>query len=323
MQFGTPVPWEVLAQGEYIGPHRLPHVPEYRLRVDDVIEFVFRLTGQVTGAAYRLNVGDVLDFESLTASELTRQVIIQPDGTITLRYLGQVRAEGRTVDALRQDLDQRYRRLVHDPNILITPIKTNTTLEELRATVDSRAGSGGQSRQSKVTPEGTVQLPAIGSVPAQGLTLDEMKREIDRRYAQLVHGISVTPILIQRAPRFVYVVGEVRNPGRYTLEAPTSTTQAIALAGGWNVGGNLRQVVVFRRTEVWKWRATKLDMRPQLLGKTQPCFNEIWIRDSDIVVVPKHPILVMDDLIELVFTRGIYGVVPFNAAYQLNNLTVL
>ncbi len=120
MQFGTPVPWEVLAQGEYIGPSRLPHVPKYRVRVDDVIEFIFRLTGKVTGAAYRLNVGDVLDFESLTATEPTRQVIIQPDGTITLRYLGQVRAEGRTVDALRQELEERYKRLINDPNILVT-----------------------------------------------------------------------------------------------------------------------------------------------------------------------------------------------------------
>ena len=39
-----PLAWEIFAQGEYIGPARLQHVPEYYLRVDDQIGFVFRLT---------------------------------------------------------------------------------------------------------------------------------------------------------------------------------------------------------------------------------------------------------------------------------------
>ena len=34
--------------------------------------------------------------------------------------------------------------------------------------------------------------------------------------------------------------------------------------------------------------------------------------DSDVVVVPKRAILVVDDVINLIFTRGLYGVVPFN-----------
>ena len=37
-----------------------------------------------------------------------------------------------------------------------------------------------------------------------------------------------------------------------------------------------------------------------------------WLRDSDVVVVPKRAILVVDDAINLIFTRGLYGVVPFN-----------
>src|SRR5262245_26639810 len=32
------------AQGEYVGRARLPHVPIYRLRVDDQLDFVFRVT---------------------------------------------------------------------------------------------------------------------------------------------------------------------------------------------------------------------------------------------------------------------------------------
>ena len=33
-----PIPWEVFAQGDYVGPARMQHVPEYLLRVNDEIE---------------------------------------------------------------------------------------------------------------------------------------------------------------------------------------------------------------------------------------------------------------------------------------------
>ena len=42
------VDWQSYAQGEYVGHSRLPHVPEYRIRVDDQIAFVFRLTREET-----------------------------------------------------------------------------------------------------------------------------------------------------------------------------------------------------------------------------------------------------------------------------------
>ncbi len=306
-----PIPWEVLAQGEYVGPFRDVHVPEYRLRVGDDVEFIYRLTRVESNQPYELNVGDHVRVESLIDPTLDRDLVIQPDGMITLRMLGQIRAARRTVTELRDELEERYKKYYKVPAITVTPVQVNTRLEDLRSAVDSRFGpTGGQSQQSQVTPEGTIQLPAIGSVPAQGLTLEELKEEIDERYSHIVDGIGVTPRLFRRAARYVYVVGEVRQPGRYTLEAPTTAMQAIALAGGWNNGGNLRQIVVFRRTDDWRLIATKLDLRGALLGE-RPCpADEVWVRDSDIVVVPKSQLLRTDDFIELVFTRGIYGVLP-------------
>jgi polysaccharide export outer membrane protein len=301
----------MFSQGEYIGPYRDVHVPEYRLRVDDSLEFIYRLTRIESSGPYELNVGDKISVESLIDPNLDRDLVIQPDGSVTLRMLGQVRAARRTVDELRADLEERYKKYYKVPAITVTPLQVNTKLEDLRAAVDSRYGNtGGQTQFAQVTPEGTIQLPAIGSVPAQGLSLDELKQEIDERYAQVVDGIEVTPRLVERAPRFVYVVGEVRSPGRFVLEAPTTAMQAIALAGGWNNGGNLRQIVVFRRTDDWGLIATKLDLRGALLGE-RPCpADEIWLRDSDIVVLPKSSLLRADDFIDLLFTRGIYGILP-------------
>jgi polysaccharide export outer membrane protein len=317
------IPWQAFAQGEYVGPSRLEHVHEYRLRVDDELQFVYRLTASRSTRPYRWEVGDRLRVQSLATNDVNQEATVGPDGTITLPFVGQVAAAGATIDGLRDDLNSRYRTVHVAPNIMVTPLKFNTRLEELRASVDARYGTGGQVRQVTVTPDGTVQLPALGSVYVQGLTLAECQREIDERYAQLVQGMEITPILVHRAPRFVFVLGEVRAPGRYSLEGPTTIMQAVAMAGSWNVGANLKELVVFRRDDCWRLMATKLNIQGALRGH-RPCpADEIWLRDSDIVLVPKSALLLTDDAINLLFTRGLYSVIPANVTFNYGKLSTL
>jgi polysaccharide export outer membrane protein len=313
-----PQPWQTISGGEFqlAGPGefvvrpRTEYVPQYRLRPDDELEFVFRITRNESARPYEINVGDEIRVESFTDKELDRTLIVQPDGTITLRLLGQVRVTHHTVDQLREEIESSYKKFYKVPAITVTPIKVNTKLEDLRATVDSRAGSGGQGRRARVTPEGTIALPAVGSVPTQGLTLEELKRELDERYAAVVDGIEVTPVLVTRAPRYIFVVGEVKTPGRFNLEGPTTVMQALALAGSWNVGANVNQVVIFRRADDWRLLATTLDLREALLGR-KPCpASEIWVADSDLIIVPKSRIMLFDNFVDLVFTKGIYGLFP-------------
>ncbi len=199
----------------------------------------------------------------------------------------------------------------------------NSKLEDLRAAVDSRAGSGGQGIDVRVTPDGTISLPAIGPVPVQGMTLDDLKQEIDARYAAEIQGIEVTPILTTRAPRFIYVLGEVKAPGRYTLDGPTTVMQSLALAGSWNVGAHLKQIVIFRRGEDWRLMATVVDLHAALGGKDSCPAGEIWVGDSDVVLVPKSAILKADDFLNLAFTRGAYAAFPFSTSFSLGGLSTV
>ncbi len=308
-----PMDWQPFAQGEYAGHGRIPHVPSYRLRVDDVLELVFRMTRNQTTRPYTLNVGDEIRLESSADPTLDRSLLVQPDGNVTLRLLGQVKATRHTVPQLRDEIETAYQHYYRVPAITITPLRVNTKLEDLRATVDSRFGFGGQSRQARVTPEGTIALPAIGSCPAQGLTLNELKRELDERYAMKIEGFEVTPVLLTRAPRYIYVLGEVVRPGRYDLQGPTTVMQAVSLAGGWNVGGNLRQAVIFRRGDDWRLMATLIDIRGALYSKVATPADELWMNDSDVLVVPKAPIRVFDDYVNLVMTQGTYSIIPFRS----------
>lgn len=331
------IPWQQFAQGEYVGHARAPHVPEYRIREGDVVAVYYRRTREEISRPYELQVGDRIRIESMTSGKgggsgsttsetqatddgITRELVIQPDGTITLPLLGQVRATRRTIPALRDELEEQYRKYFKVPAITVTPISVNTKLEDLMNTVDSRAGTlGGLQIQVTVTPAGDIQLPGVNSVFVQNLTLNEARQEIDSQYDTSIPGAHVTLVLVQRAKRFIYVLGEVNQPGRFELEGPTDVLSALALAGTPKIGANTRQVVVFRRGPDWRMMATMLDVRGALYAKRPVPADNIWLNDSDIVLVPKTPIQQVDEIIEQYIIRGAYSVVPREFIWGLNS----
>ena len=308
---GGNVQWEEFAYGEYIGPHRTPHVPVYRLRVNDSLEFVYLRTREKSTTPYQLFVGDQISIASAIDPSLTQEnLTVRSDGMISVSLIGQISAAGKTVEDLQRELNEKYTKFVKNPAIVVRVIQGDTPLQDLVDSVDARQGSGGQSRLAVVAPDGTVQLPGIGSVPAVGLTLNEIGREVNARYRLRQGGIEVTPILTQRAPRFVYVVGEVGVPGRFEMVGPTTAMQAIALAQGSNPEGNLRQAIVFRRDQNWRLTATLLDLNGALLGRRPQPSDDIWLRDSDIVLIPKKPITRMSEAVNQYFTQTLYGLFP-------------
>lgn len=319
------IPWEAFAFGEYIGPHRQPHVGEYRLRIDDALEFVYILTREKSTEPYRFYVGDQISITSAIDSSIDQpELTILGDGSVSLSLIGQVRVAGKTIRDLQRELNDRYAKFFQNPSVVVQVLQGDTPLSDLLDSVDARAGQGGQSRDAIVSPDGTIQLPLIGSVPAIGLTLKEVAREVNARYRTRIRGFEVTPVLTARAPRFLYVLGEVAQPGQFTLTGPTTAMQAIALAGGFNNGGNLRQIIVFRRDQNYKLTATKLDLSGALWGNRPHPSDEIWLRDSDIVLIPKQPIQRLSEAVNRYLTTTLYAVFPQQGvAFNFDNFTSL
>ncbi len=319
------IPWEAFGYGEYIGPHRHPHVSEYRLRVDDSLEFVYILTRERSTEAYRFHVGDSISITSAIDSSINQpEIRVLGDGTISLSLIGQVRVAGKTIHDLQRELNDRYAKFFQNPSVVVQVLEGDTPLRDLLDSVDARAGQGGQSRNATVSPDGTVQLPLIGSVPAIGLTLKEIAREVNARYRTRIRGIDVTPVLTERAPRFIYVVGEVAQPGQFELTGPTTSMQAIALAGGSSSAGNLRQIIVFRRDQNYKLVATKLDLAGALFGKRPHPSDEIWLRDSDIVLIPPQPIQRLSQQVNRYLVSTLYAIFPQQGvAFNFDDFTAL
>ena len=305
-----------LWHGEYIGPIRLPSLLEYRVRINDEVLVTYIPNRQVVPEEYKLTPGDELNINSVSDDTIKRdRVQIQPDGTIVVPLIVDTRmmAAGKSIGQLRRDLEVAFKKYINNPAINVEPFKVNTAVEDLKDAVNGPFAAGGRVLTTVVNPDGRIQLVGIGSVYVLGMTLEEMKRELNLRYRSKFVGIEVEPRLSRTAPHFLFVFGEVASQGRFEMNGPTTVTQGLALAGGLKLGANSRQVVIFRRAEDWRLVSTMLDLRGGHLGKRPNPSDEIWLRDSDLIIVPPKPIKLFGNAVQQVFTDGLYRIVPFQA----------
>jgi polysaccharide export outer membrane protein len=310
----APTNFQPLIHGEYIGPVRLPALLEYRVRVNDEITFTYIPNRERSQSEYRLMVGDSIQMSSVSDESLRRdKITVQPDGKIYVPVLDTpIEASGKTISQLRKDLEAAYKKFIVSPAINVESVSLNTALVDLLDSVNGPYAAGGRAFPTVVNPDGRIQLPMVGGVYVLGLTFDEIKREINLRYRDKVAGIDVEPRFTREAPHFFHVYGQVAQPGRFEMTGPTTVTAGLAQAGGITVGGNGRQVVIFRREQDWRLVSTVLDLRGVHLGKVPSPSDEIFLRDSDLIIVPERPITRFGQAAQLIFTDGIYRVIPFS-----------
>jgi len=84
-----------------------------------------------------------------------------------------------------------------------------------------------------VGPSGTVSVPLIGEVPAEGLTTAQLGRSIGERLKDrlgMIEAPDTAVEIVQYRP--FYITGKVEKPGEYPYRPGLTALQAISLAGG-------------------------------------------------------------------------------------------
>jgi polysaccharide export outer membrane protein len=71
------------------------------------------------GPNYVIGTGDILFISQWKDDALTHEVIVLPDGTITFPLIGEIRAAGKTVEHLRNELEGKIRKFIPDPTLTI------------------------------------------------------------------------------------------------------------------------------------------------------------------------------------------------------------
>src|SRR5262249_41299512 len=105
-----------------------------------------------------------------------------------------------------------------------------------------------------VNRDGYVILPDVGQVMANGYTLAKFKEALESRLARVYSGISrdgrgrtsVEVSLGKLRSIQVFVLGDVVQPGGYTLSATSTVMSSLYFAGGPTLHGSMREIRVVR-----------------------------------------------------------------------------
>ena len=122
-----------------------------------------------------------------------------------------------------------------------------------------------------VDSNGSVNLPYITKLRAQGLTPAQLARSIEQAYrANKIYTNPTITILMQPSARFVNVGGAVRSPARIPFTEDITLLTAINAAGGFNDFADQKKVRLMRGNDVKVYDVRQSRRDPSLDVRLQP-----------------------------------------------------
>ncbi|MEQ9468771.1 MAG: SLBB domain-containing protein [Ekhidna sp.] len=150
-------------------------------------------------------------------------------------------------------------------------------------------GASEISYQNEISPDGQIIISGVGPIKLAGLEVDAARSKIFNRLSSIYSGLKgsnpntflqVTVGNIRTIS--VNVIGQVVQPGTYTLSSFSSAFNAIYAAGGPTMKGSLRSIRVIRNAE----EIATLDVYKYLF--TPEKVENIVLQDGDNIIVDSY-----------------------------------
>lgn len=148
-----------------------------------------------------------------------------------------------------------------------------------------------------VDSDGSITFPLIGRIPVSGKTTRQIEEDLTKALQpDWLRRAQVSVEIAQFRSRSIFVMGEVRNPGRYTIEGPMTLMEVIAQAGSTTAAAS-NQISVLRYRDGMTAAAsapampgddrvaevTRIDLQDLRDGKLAA---NLLLQDSDTIIVP-------------------------------------
>lgn len=147
---------------------------------------------------------------------------------------------------------------------------------------------------------GVINLPVIGEVFIDNMTLEQATGAIAAQYSEILRQPTVSISLLDRRAIQIGVAGEVNRPGSYTLSASNAefptVTQILEEAGGIRLSADLSQVQI-RRPGLRGDEIITVDLLHLL--QVGSLGEDITLRDGDTVFIPANNSPDLQNLSEL------------------------
>jgi len=157
-----------------------------------------------------------------------------------------------------------------------------------------------------VDRDGTITLPKIGVTGVAGMTFGELKEFLYRELSKYYTGFEMNVSMEGLRTITVYVVGDARKPGAYTVSSLSTLINALFAAGGPSEAGTMRDIQIKRNGET----IVHFDLYDLILKGDRK--NDIRLMPEDVLFIPVRGPLV-----------GVSGKVKKPAIYELKEETSL
>ena len=131
-----------------------------------------------------------------------------------------------------------------------------------------------------VSRDGSVNVPELGPISIAGQTFASAKALLESRIERHMIGVHVNVTMGETRTIRVFVLGDAKQPGSYTITGLGTITAALFAAGGVRTIGSLRDIQLKRRGELVR----RLDLYDMLIrGDTT---DDARLLPDDVVFIP-------------------------------------
>ena len=134
--------------------------------------------------------------------------------------------------------------------------------------------------RAKIDRNGMISIPTVGSVVLAGVKAGDAQSVIRAAIGKLYKGVTVNVNFGQLRAITVYVVGQAKRPGTYTVSSLSTLVTAVFASGGPNANGSMRRIQVKRGGVV----AAELDMYAFIAKGDKSA--DIKLLDGDTIFIP-------------------------------------
>lgn len=178
------------------------------------------------------------------------------------------------------------KKLTFEPNLKIATPQNYQLGPDDELLIDV-SGFSEASYKLKVSPDGYIRIPQLGPVAVSGITIEQARKKIIKALSVIYGSVntgetSVNITLGNIRSIKVTVLGEITNPGTYTLPSLATVFNSLYVSGGPNKNGSFRNIKVIRNGKL----LTTIDVYEFLLkGEAK---GNIRLQDQDVIKVGSY-----------------------------------
>ena len=144
----------------------------------------------------------------------------------------------------------------------------------------STTGQLNQQGTFTVDRGGTITIPEVGTLNVAGLRFEELRPFLRQQLGRVYRNFDLNVSLGALRSIQVYVTGESRRPGVYTVSSLSTLVNALFASGGIRPQGSLRRIQLHRGNNI----VTEIDLYDLLLHGDKS--KDVKLQPGDIIFIP-------------------------------------